>query len=68
MDLLDSLINIRFKLNFDGYRVQNISVLGWVILDSNGFIKMAACRYIGNSSIIIVECMTLRDSMLSCQE
>ena len=25
---------------------------------------MSACRYIGNSSIIVTECITLRDDML----
>ena len=58
-------INNRLKLNFDGSRVQNISALGWVIRDSNGIIKMAASRHIGNSSIIVVECMVLRDGMLA---
>ena len=60
-------INNRFKLNFDGSRVQNISALGWVIRDSNGIIKMAAFRHIGNSSIIVAECMELRDSMLAAK-
>ena len=46
-------INNRFKLNFDGSRVQNISGLRWVIRNSNGIIKMATCRHIGNSSIIV---------------
>ena len=57
-------INNSFKLNFDGFRVQNISALGWVVRDYNGIIKMVACRHIGNSSIIVAECMTLRDDML----
>ena len=61
MDLLDIPINIRFKLNFDGSKVQNISASRRVIRDFNGIIKMVACRHIGNSSIIVVECMTLRD-------
>ena len=61
-------INNRFKLNFDGSRVQNISALGWVIRDSNGIIKMAACNHIGNSSIIVVECMALRDGMLAAKK
>ena len=54
-------INNKFKLNFDGSRVQNISALRWVIRDSNDIIKLAACRHIGNSSIIVVECVILRD-------
>ena len=29
------------------------------------FIKMVACRYIGNSSIIVIECMALKDYMLA---
>ena len=36
-----SSINGRFKLNFDGSRINNISASGWVIRDSNGSIKMA---------------------------
>ena len=28
---------------------------------------MAACRHIGNSSIIVAECMTLRDGMLAAK-
>ena len=61
------LINNRFKLHFDGSRVQNISDLGWVIKDSNGIIKMAACRHIGNSSIIVAKCMALRYGMLAAK-
>ena len=65
MDSLDLPISNRFKLNFDGYRVQNISVLGWVIRDSSGIIKIAARRHIVNSSIFVAECMILRDGMLA---
>ena len=36
-----------------------------VIGDSNGIIKMGACRQISNSSIIVVECMTLRYGILA---
>ena len=59
------LINGRFKLNIGGSRVQNNSVVGWVIRDCNGILKMVACKHIGNSSIIITKCMTLRDSILT---
>ena len=38
---------------------------GWVIKDSYGIIKMAACRHIGNPSIILAECMALRDDILA---
>ena len=51
-------------MNFDGSTIKNISALHWVIRDSNGIIKMVACRHISNSLIIIVECLTLRDGML----
>ena len=67
MDSLDTPINNRFKLKFDGSRVQNISALGWVIRDSNGITKMVACRHIGNSSIIVAKCTTLRDSILTAK-
>ena len=63
-----SPINNRFKLNFDGSIVQNISVLRWVIRDSNSIIKMAACRQIGYSSIIVVEFMVLRDDILAVKK
>ena len=43
-------INGRFKLKFDGSRVQNNSVVGWVI---RSILKMAECKQIGNSLIII---------------
>ena len=46
-------INERFKLNFDGSRIENKNALGWVIKDSNGIIKMVASRQIGNASIIL---------------
>ena len=58
------MINGRFKLNFDGSRMENKSTSGWVIRDSNGTIKIVASRRISNTSIIIVECMTLRDDIL----
>ena len=59
-----SLINRRFKLNFDGSRIENKSALGWFIKYSNGTITMVASRNIDNASIIIAECMTLRDEVL----
>ena len=37
------LINGRFKLNFDGSRVQNNSALELVIRDFNGIVKIDAC-------------------------
>ena len=58
-------INDRFKLNFDGSKVRNNSAIGWVIRDSNGILKNVTCKYIDNSSIIIIECMTLRDYILT---
>ena len=42
-----------FKLNFDGFRVETKSASSWVIRNSNGIIKMVACRHLGNNSIII---------------
>ena len=51
-------------MNFDGSRVQNKSVLGWVIRDSNGLIRKATCRHIGYSSTIVAKCMVLRDGIL----
>ena len=36
-----------------------------MIRDSNRIVKMVASRHIGNVSIIIVECMTLRDGVLA---
>ena len=54
-------------MNFDGSRVESKSALGWVISDSNGIIRMAACRHLVNTSIILVECMTLRDDILAAK-
>ena len=38
-------INERFKLKFDGLRINNISFSGWVIRDSSGIIKIAGSRH-----------------------
>ena len=57
----------RFKLNFDGLGINDTSALGWVIKDSNGIIKMAGCRHLGKSSIIIIECITLRYEILAAK-
>ena len=62
-----SPINGIFKLNFDGSRIQNDSSLGWVIRDSDGIIKMTTCRHIGKSSIIVSECLALRDGILAAK-
>ena len=53
------LINGRFKLNFDDSKIQYRSGSGWVIRDSDEMIKMIANRHLGNTSIIIAECITL---------
>ena len=55
-----SLINGRFKLNFDNLKIDNTSTLGWVIVYSNGTIEMVVSKYIGNASMIIVEYIALR--------
>ena len=57
-------INERFKLNLDGSRINNTSASSWVIKDSNGIIKVAGSRHLGNASIIMVECVALRDGIL----
>ena len=62
-----SPINGRFKLNFDGSRINNISASGWVIRDTNETIKMAGSKHLGNASIIIVKCETLRDEILDAR-
>ena len=54
-------------MNFDGSRVESKSASGWVIRDSNGIIKMAACRHLGNTSIILAECLALRDDILAAK-
>ena len=41
-----------------------IKVLQDGLLETNGTIKIVASRHISNTSIIIVECMTLRDDIL----
>lgn len=45
-------------------RIENKRTSGYVIRDFNDTIKMAASRYISNTSIIIVKYMTLRNYML----
>ena len=59
------LINGRFKLNLDDSRIKNKSTSRWIIRDSNGTIKMVASKHIGNASIIIAKCTTLRNGMLA---
>ena len=58
-------INGRFKLKFDGSRINNISASGWVIRDTNETIKMVESRYLDNASIINTECVALRDGVLA---
>ena len=52
-------INERFKLNLDGSMINNISASSWVIKNSNGIIKVAGSRHLGNASIIMAECVAL---------
>ena len=42
-----SPINGKFKLNFDGFKVTSKCASGQVVRNSNGIIKMAACRHVG---------------------
>lgn len=58
-------INGIFKLNFDDYRINNISALEWVIRDFNEVIKMTESRHLGNTSIISVEYMALSDGIVT---
>ena len=60
-------INGRFKLNFDGSRVENKNVSGWVIGDFNGTIEMIANKHICNALIIIAE-NDFKRWYVSCQE
>ena len=60
-------IIVRFKSYFDGSRMLDKSALGWVIRDSNSIIKMAACKHVGKSSIIVIECMALRDGTFAAK-
>ena len=46
-------INVRFKLNFVSSRINNISA-----------IKIAGNKHLGNVSIIIAQCVALRDDIL----
>ena len=41
------------------------SALGCIIRDFNDIIKMIVFRHIGKSSIVIVECIILRDVILA---
>lgn len=58
------LINGRFKLNFDDSRVENRCASRWVIRESNESIKMVVYKHLGNTPIIIVECMALKEGIL----
>ena len=58
-------INERFKLNFDGSRINGISSSRWVIRDTNETIKIVGSRHLGNVLIITVECVALRDGVLA---
>ena len=60
-----SLINERFKLNFDGLRIKNKSDSWWIIRDSNGTMEIVTSRHISNVSIIITKWMTLRNDTLA---
>ena len=42
-------INGRFKLNFDGSKINNISALGWVIKNSYRIIMVAGSRHLSNA-------------------
>ena len=64
-DRFISSINEKFKLNFDDLRVENKRASSWIIGNSNGIVKMVASRHIGNVSIIITECIVLRDDLLT---
>ena len=59
------LINKILKLNFDDSRINYFSASSWVIRDSNRIIKLTGIRYLGNASIIITECVVLRDGVLT---
>lgn len=45
--------------------LNNISASRWVIGDSNGTIKMASSRNLSNTSIIFVECIALKDGVVT---
>ena len=64
-DRFISSINEKFKLNFDDLRIENKSASSWIIRNSNGIVKIVASRYIDNVSIIIAECIILRDDLLT---
>ena len=52
-------------LDFDGFRIKDVSVSGWVIKDSNGIVKMNGNKHLSNALIIIAECITMRDDVLA---
>ena len=54
-------------MNFDGSRIESKSVLGWVIKDSNGIIRISAYRHLGKASIIAAGCMALRYGILAAK-
>ena len=52
-------------LDFDGFRIKDVSVSGWVIKDSNGIVKMNGNKHLSNALIIIAEYITMRDDVLA---
>lgn len=57
----------RFKLNFVGLRINNISASGWVIRDFSETIKMTGSRHLGNCLNTIAECVALRDGVVAVE-
>ena len=54
-------------MNFDGSRIESKNASRWVIRDSNDIIKLSACKHIGKASMIVAECMALRDGILAAK-
>ena len=55
MDLMDSLNQWQFKLNFNVSNIRNKSASACVFNDFNGTIKIVVSRHLGNASIIIAK-------------
>ncbi|CAL2272122.1 unnamed protein product [Prunus armeniaca] len=51
------------KLNFDGSVRNEVATTGFVIRNWDGHVMLASVKKIGQTSITVAECLTLRDGL-----
>ncbi|CAL2237703.1 unnamed protein product [Prunus armeniaca] len=52
-----------YKIKFDGSMRCNHAAIRFVIRDDNAHVVLAGAKKIGRNSIIVAECLTLRDDL-----